>query len=261
MRGFDVRYALSRRSRKVIRDYVAAGALPAFDFDGTLAPIVCHPELARMRLGTRALLTQLTAARTCFVLSGRDRGDLAGKLAGCGVQQLAGNHGADISPKAPSIRRRVRLWARRLALNLPPLEGLWVEDKGLSLTIHYRQCRDKAAAKAAAEQAASSLAGARVVKGKESVSLVAADSPHKGDALRAVAARLGRRSVVYVGDDETDEDAFGLAAKGIKVLGVRVGRKASSRAGYYLRDQREIDEFLRVFLGAFPAARTVKGAD
>jgi trehalose-6-phosphatase len=66
-------------------------------------------------------------------------------------------------------------------------------------------------------------------------------APNKGDALAAERLRLGCDCVLYVGDDENDEDAFAL---GGNVVPVRIGQKRRSHALYYLRTQEEVDDLL-----------------
>ncbi len=62
---------------------------------------------------------------------------------------------------------------------------------------------------------------------------------------------FGCDTALYVGDDDTDEDVFALDQPG-RLLTIRVGRKLDSLAGYFLRNQAEIDVLLRVLhrLGA-----------
>ncbi len=243
-----MRHILSPRSRDILRQFVAPRVLFVFDFDGTLAPIVDSPERARMRPATRTILRHLTGLRTCLVLSGRSCADLRRKLVGSGIRHLIGNHGAELSENAQRIRREVRLWARVLARELPDIAGLWVEDKTLSLTVHYRQCRRRAAARSAIANAARSLTGARLIEGKEAVSIVSADAPDKGTALRAEMSRLESDRALYVGDDDTDEDVFALREDGFHLLKIRIGWKKQSKADYFLRDQEEIDELLHHLL-------------
>jgi trehalose 6-phosphate phosphatase len=244
-----MRYALSARSRKVLSHFAASRVLFAFDFDGTLAPIVNDPERACMRRTTRRLLSRLARIRTCAALSGRSRADLAVKLAGTGIQHLIGNHGAEPWAGAQRLRRAVRQWERELVRRLPDLPGLWVENKGLSLTVHYRRCRQKAEALSAIVQAVQSLPDVRLIRGKEAVSVVSQDAPHKGMALMAEWSRLKCDGALYVGDDETDEDVFALPDRERDLLTIRVGRKNTSRAGYFLRNQAEVDELLRLLVG------------
>jgi trehalose 6-phosphate phosphatase len=243
-----MRYVLSPRSREILRQFAVPGVVFAFDFDGTLAPIVDDPECARMRRTTHLLLGKLASVQTCVALSGRSRVDLKNKLAGTGVDHLIGNHGAEPWEGASRIRQEVPQWARALARELPDLPGLWIENKTLSLTIHYRQCRRKAEARSAIVKAARSLLEVRLIGGKEAVSIVSQSAPSKGIALRAELVRLKCDRAVYVGDDETDEDVFSLTDDGLSLFAIRVGRKNHSRAGYFLRNQEEIDFLLRLLL-------------
>jgi trehalose 6-phosphate phosphatase len=241
-----MRWALSASSREKLRRFTASRVILVFDFDGTLSPIVKDPQRARLRGPTRLLLRRLSRAYTCVALSGRSRTDLRAKLEGTGVTRLIGNHGAEPWREAGRLRRQVAGWKRTLEAELPALPGLWIEDKGLSLTVHYRQCRRKREAKAAIADAARGLAGVRLVPGKEAVSLVALAAPNKGAALKAVLVRLNCGRALYVGDDGTDEDVFRL--KSLPLFGIRVGRSRHSRADYFLRNQKEIDALIRLLL-------------
>ena len=116
-----------------------------------------------------------------------------------------------------------------------------MEDKGISLAVHYRQSPQKAEARRRILAAARTSRDVRVFGGKQVVNLVPDDAPHKGDALAAERDRLGCNWVLYVGDDENDEDAFALAGN---IVPVRIGRKQRSHARYYLRTQTEIDDLL-----------------
>src|SRR5450432_3885013 len=111
---------------------------------------------------------------------------------------------------------------------------MWVEDKGLSLTVHYRQVLHKAEARHRILQVARNLVGVRAVGGKQVVNLVEENAPTKGVALAAERDRLKCNWVLFVGDDENDEDAFVLEGN---VVPVRVGLKKDSHARYYLRAQ------------------------
>jgi trehalose-6-phosphatase len=65
---------------------------------------------------------------------------------------------------------------------------------------------------------------------------------------------LGCDKVIYVGDDETDEDAFAAAAPQ-SLLAIRIGTEGRSRARYRLKDQRHIDAFLAALLAFRPVSR------
>jgi trehalose 6-phosphate phosphatase len=250
-----MRYALSARSRDLLKQFATARTAIAFDFDGTLAPIVNDPERARMRGTTRQLLRRLAGVQPCLALSGRSRAELQTKLDGSGIHYLIGNHGAESGQRRPGTRGEVRQWERTLLGKLPKLDGLWIENKTLSLTIHYRQCRRKAEARAAIAKAVGALAGVRLIDGKQAVSVTPESAPNKGDALRAAVTRCKCDRAVYVGDDQTDEDVFALGKTGPLLFSIRVGRKSNSLADYYLRNQEEIDDLLRLLLQLSAASK------
>ena len=219
--------------------------LCAFDFDGTLSPIVEHPDRAIMRVRTQRLLGQLAALYPCVVISGRSRADLMRKLGGAKVARAIGNHGAETESAARSSLRLVKRWKASLEADLRLFPELRIEDKGLSLSVHYRQSPNKSAARGLILAAAQKLPRVHVFGGKQVVNLVVDKAPNKGDALDAERLRLGCDWVLYVGDDDTDEDAFALSGN---VIPIRVGRRQRSRARYYLRTQPEIDDLLELLV-------------
>ncbi|MEP6960764.1 MAG: trehalose-phosphatase [Acidobacteriota bacterium] len=237
-----MRSILSRESNALLSRLAHEKTLCAFDFDGTLAPIVEHPDQAGMRDQTRRLLVRLAALYPCVILSGRTRADLLGKLRGVDVEKVIGSHGAESSgPKNKSARPQVQRWKAAIELELGPVPGLWVEDKGLSLAVHYRQAGSKAEVQRRIHKAVQNLERARVFGGKHVVNVVVDGDPDKGTALTAERDRLRCDWVLYVGDDDNDEDAFAI---GGNLVGVRVGRKLKTHARYFLRSQPEINLLL-----------------
>jgi trehalose 6-phosphate phosphatase len=168
------------------------------------------------------------------------------RLRGLGVVQAIGNHGGEPSARPREVRARVGRWRASLARRLRGLAGVTIEDKGLSLAVHYRRAPDQGRAREAIRAAASRLARARVVGGKCVVNVVARGAPHKGTALAAERRRLRCDTTLYVGDDETDEDVFSLPGR--RQLGVRVGLMPGTRARYYLRSQTQIDSLLETLI-------------
>ena len=235
-----MRYLLSSASRPVLARLALEQTLCAFDFDGTLAPIVQRPDLAVMRPSTRDRLARLAQLFPCVVLSGRARADLLPKLEGIPVRGIIGNHGREFEG-APARNARVALWKCAVSKRLEDTRGVWVEDKGLSLAVHYRQAPQRQLARRRIFEATHDLEGARIFGGKAVVNLVEAGAPNKGTALAAERDRLGCSWVLYVGDDENDEDAFRI---GGNLVAVRIGRKQKSHAGFYLHTQSEIDSLL-----------------
>ncbi len=225
-------------------------ALLVFDFDGTLAPIVELPRSAAMRDSTRALLRIASLLYPCAVVSGRSRADLAPRLEGVPLLAFVGNHGAEagFGPVDLGPRPRVEAWIAALRSALADAPGIEIEDKGLSLALHYRRAADLRRAEARARAAAGALEGARVFGGHAVVNVAPAGACDKGGAVAALLRRIGWRQALYVGDDVTDEDAF--AAEGVTVS-VRVGRSPRSAAGYFVPRQADVD----ALLGALVAAR------
>jgi len=240
-----MQYLLSPASRGVLTRLAVEKTLCAFDFDGTLSPIVEHPGEAGMRDQTWILLGRLAELYPCVIVSGRGRADLLGKLRGVSVARAIGNHGAESEAATHIPRRRVERWKESLDLALGAIPGLWVEDKTLSLAVHYRQCTQKPEVRRRILAAARNLDRARVVGGKQVVNLVVDRAPDKGEALAAERARLRCSWVLYVGDDDNDEAAFALDGN---VVPVRIGRRLHSHARYYLRKQMEIDKLLELLV-------------
>jgi trehalose 6-phosphate phosphatase len=242
-----MRPILSRRNRPVLKRFAQTGTLLGLDFDGTLAPIVADRDRAAMRRSTRNLLTRVAKKYPCLVISGRSRRDVQRRLRGAGVQEVAGNHGIEPWSSSSAIARKVRAWLPRLRKSLRHLAGVEVEDKRFSIAVHYRGARRKAEAQAAIRAAARKLGRVRLIGGKRVVNILPAGMPNKGAALERRMRELACERAVYIGDDDTDEDAFALARRR-SLLAVRVGRKRASRAPYYLRDQRDVDRFLQTLL-------------
>jgi trehalose 6-phosphate phosphatase len=235
-----MRYLFSKQSSSILDRLARERTLCAFDFDGTLSSIVEHPDRAEMQASTRKLLEQLAELYPCIVISGRGRADVLKKLRGVRVAGVFGNHGAEAAG-GRALDRRVKNWKTALEAALGPLAGVWVEDKGSSLSVHYRQSSRPAETRRKIVAAMAKLEQIRAFGGKAVVNVVADDAPTKGDAVAAERDRLRCNWVLFVGDDETDEDAFAL---GGNVVSVRIGRKRHSHARYYLHTQAEIDLLL-----------------
>jgi len=194
-----------------------------------------------MRDRTRNLLNRVAALYPCIIISGRARTDVLGKLGGVKVARVIGNHGAETEMATRRSGRIVQRWKAALERELGSLPGLWLEDKGLSLTAHYRQSPQRIDTRRRILATARKLQQVRVLGGKQVVNLVMDQAPDKGRALAAERDRLGCNWILYVGDDENDEDAFALNGN---IVSVRIGRKEPSHARYYLRTQTEIDRLL-----------------
>lgn len=246
---------LRPRHRPLLEAFARSNALVAFDFDGTLAPLVADPERAAMRASTARLLREVARRYPCVVISGRARGDVRRRLGGIPVRGVIGNHGAEPWRGSERLAGRVGRWKARLERDLAGEAGVRIEDKVYSLAVHYRGARDRRRARKRILAAAAGLSGARLVSGVCLLNVLGTDAPHKGAALERERRRLGCDFSIYVGDDQTDEDAFAGGRAG-RILGIRVRAANGSRADYFLRRQRDIDAFLRLLVEASRARRT-----
>lgn len=242
-----MRLILADRNRDILEQYVASRVLLAFDYDGTLTPITDDPTRAVMPASTRALLSKLCQRYPCAVISGRARPDVIGFLRDMGVFAAVGNHGMEHGGRGAGRQIVVRRWFSHLQLKLADCPGVVIEDKKLSLSVHYRGSPGKVQALAAIRVAVGELAAVRVIGGKEVVNLVPEGAPHKGLALERLRRRAGCDTAIYVGDDETDEDVFSYRGRW-PLLGIRVGRSRTTAATYFIRRQTEIDSLLRALL-------------
>jgi trehalose 6-phosphate phosphatase len=249
-----VKNILARGQHEIVAAFAARRVLLAFDYDGTLAPIERRPDAAAMRPGTAEILTQVAARYPCAVISGRARADVLAKLRGLPLRAVYGNHGMEPWRGLPAARRLAQSWRRQLAVTLPRVPGIYVENKGPSLAVHYRCAQHRPRVRRQILAAAGELPEARIVLGKMVVNVLPAHAPDKGHAVLLLCRRLRCDAAIFVGDDGTDEDAFALAGR-FPLLGIRVGRRQGSRAGYYVASQPDVNHLLTRLL----RARTAPG--
>jgi trehalose 6-phosphate phosphatase len=243
-----VKDLLAKVHADVVRQLAWSRVLCAFDFDGTLSPIVADRDQAGMRETTCSLLGKLAALYPTAVISGRSQRDVKARLRGLGIQYVVGNHGLEPGTGLQRYEAQVAATVPLLVERLVATPGIDVEDKQYSLAIHYRRARNKTSARRAISQAVASLPDAyRLIAGKQVVNLVPSGAAHKGDAVIDLRDRAGADVALYVGDDVTDEDVFTLDQPG-RLLSVRIGKTKSSAASYFLRDQRQIDRLLRTLV-------------
>lgn len=223
--------------------------LYAFDFDGTLSRIAKTPAEATIGLSTNELLKKLASLVPVAVVSGRSLADLKNHLV-FNPKYLIGNHGleglglpANALVKASEICFR---WKNSL-IQKEFEHGVDIEDKTYSLAIHYRRSRRKRRAKADIAAAIETLnPRPRVIAGKSVVNLLPVGAPHKGAAVLELGRQIGVKHIFYIGDDYTDEDVFSLPEE--RIMTVRVGKKYSSYAQYYIENQSKINQLLRVLI-------------
>ena len=194
------------------------------DFDGTLSHIVARPELATPVPGVRDTLAALAGRYAVVaVVSGRSTKEVRSLVDVPGLR-YAGHYGAETGGASlpPSARDEVTVVAERVP-------GAWVEDKGSSVAVHYRQAPDPPAARESLAEPLRLVArehGLEAIEGKMVIELVPGDRPRKGSAVLRLARDSGATSVLYAGDDLADLEAFealdDLQAGGVDTIKVAV---------------------------------------
>ena len=244
------------------------------DYDGTLTPIVSHPDHARLPRDTKSLLKNLCDLPNTFVciISGRSYEDVRRRV---GIRRIiyAGNHGMEIKGRGLSFSIRnsqkyieeVSKICRNLKQRLKGIRGVWVENKGLSASVHYRlaDSEDVQKVKQIVFPIIKTCKELKLRRGKKVWEIRPNIDWNKGKAIAYILERCLRKNwkrenaVVYIGDDQTDEDAFSLLKEdGITGL---VSRKPSQRsnAKYFLTHCEEVTSFLR-WLSNLWEAKSVK---
>lgn len=191
-----------------------------FDIDGVLAPIVPHAADARV---PREALDLLAALRDRYllagVISGRGMADVdrmvpvpgLGRGGNHGLEMAEPGAGAHLVPQAAGPVRVLRAFVEALSQDQLSAHGAWMEDKGASVSLHYREAPDPVATGAwlrATVLSSARHAGIRTRDGKMILELIPDVDVDKGTALQALVRAVGARHVMYVGDDHTDADAW-----------------------------------------------------
>lgn len=245
-------HALSDAGLRALRHAASQPLLYAFDFDGTLAPISSDRHAVKVSEATLQWLGELAKRAPCAIVSGRALADVAVRINGY-VPHLIGNHGIESPLTSRSMlleaERTCAKWKHQLQNGLdsiiPP--GTELEDKRYSLTVHFRGAPNPADAGIKALSVLRRLTPApELIEGKYSINVLPPEQGGKGPAALALMNHLGRSGLFYIGDEETDETVFALV--NAVTMGVRVGRRDGSCAGFYLHDQGEVEELLRLLV-------------
>jgi trehalose 6-phosphate phosphatase len=238
-----VKNILTDEEDETLRRYARGRVLLAFDFDGTLAPIVREPAAAAMRGRTEKLMTELAQLYPCVVISGRARADVMKKVDEVPLRAVIGNHGMEPSPQLRRATWLVASGGRNWHPALPSIAGITIEDKGVSARHPLPQGALARPSAARCSRWRPICVARRIVEGKMVVNVIPAGAPDKGSALITLRKRMRCQAAIYVGDDDNDEDVFALA-KTERLLGIRIGRSRRSHAAYFVQNQAAIDQLL-----------------
>lgn len=254
-----------------------------FDYDGTLTPIVKKPELATLPYKTKHLLKKLINQdwSKVAIISGRSLKDIK-KLIGIKGIIYAGNHGLELegsklkytNKRALMLKKYLDIIYNQLVEELKGYSKLLIEHKGLTLSVHYRIEKNKDRLKKIFKilnnitDSYVKQKKIRITHGKKVVEIKPKISWNKGKIVLWLLKYFKQNSPskntlsIYLGDDATDEDVFGVLRK--RGIGIFVGdskkksrfhlRSAGSRkerslhagtlAKFYLSNTEQVVDFL-----------------
>lgn len=228
------------------------------DFDGTLSPVAPTPDTAQAAPGAAETLAALAAKLALTgIVTGRGIADVSQRMVAPGLVYV-GNHGLEwlddgthhVHPAGQAaqavLAEALRDIEQRLTAHVS-LDGVILEDKIYSASIHYRLAPDPPAVREVLEPAMREVAaeyGFWVSDGKMVFELRPGETINKGSATRHLLTEHGIRAAVFLGDDVTDADAFrvltemrnedGLATLSVGVLTLDTAPQVIEAADYLL---------------------------
>lgn len=231
------------------------------DFDGTLTPIVKFPEKAKLSKEMRDLLQELSAKKGVYlaIISGRKLSDIKEKIRLPNII-YGGNHGLEgevfgrkysysITNKTSLTFKKIRGQLNKIA---DKFRGVLIEDKELVLSFHYRLANKQQvlAIKSLFKKTLKPYLEDKlisVVLGKMVFDVRPRINWNKGSFAKLLIRKIRAQTkkaplVIFIGDDDTDEDVFQALEKDITI---KVGGGGQSNAKYSLRNTKEVPEFLK----------------
>ncbi len=227
------------------------------DYDGTLTPIVSRPELALCPSEVKRHLEELRDLPRVYlaIISGRSLEDLRKKV---GVSDIiyVGNHGLEIEyPDSKHKKilssartRELKRIIQNLQNSLKEIPGIFFEEKGPILSVHYRNVSQNFFAQISQileEELQQWRDRWKMASGKMVLEIQPKLDFHKGKAVREILKTFPSMGLlpIYLGDDQTDEDAFRmLKGQGISIF-IGTGR-LPLEADFFLQNPDEVQEFL-----------------
>ena len=269
----SLRYLFQCWDDVIKRLEVATQILLFLDYDGTLTPIVVRPEMAVLSPQGRNILERISC-HSLFklaIISGRSLSQIRTLL---GLENIAyaGNHGLEIEcpscycqgrglrkttfthPIAKEFQPKLERLEQKLRHRLANIDGVFIQNKGLTLSIHYRLAMQSEVGRikrlffavVGYEQARRTL---QITEGKEVIEVRPPVEWNKGNAIEWLMAmyRTPGSLPIFAGDDVTDEDGFAAVHKvgGISIL---VGKDKASNARCYLDSPEELCHWLEILL-------------
>ncbi len=234
------------------------------DFDGTLTPIQKHPDLVNLSEEIRQILIKYSQDKAIFlgIITGRSLKQIK-KLVNISEILYVANHGIEIEGPGihyvskEAMKARYILWHiyMRLFKSLKHIEGMHIEDKGFSISLHYRAVKKKGDV----EYVTSTLhAITKPFLDRKMLSLSTGKMVYeirppvkwnKASTIQWLLAHYFPEEfsedtlLIYLGDDKADIEVFdSLRGKGLTIF---VGNPLdTSTAEYYVHSPEEVKVFL-----------------
>lgn len=204
------------------------------DFDGTLAPIVPNPDAATIPDQTRRVMSLLAScsAIDVAVISGRELFDVKSRVDLDGIT-FAGNHGLEIErndqiwrhPAVFDVKDKLNRTRRRIEAQLVDIHGAFIEDKGITTAVHYRQADSNGTQRVQqiATREIDRSDDLQAIRNDQVIDIRPNIDWGKGNAIDVLTAQTNELQI-YIGDDTTDVDAFRVLAADDVHIRIAVGQ-------------------------------------
>ncbi|XP_078448100.1 putative trehalose-phosphate phosphatase F [Wolffia australiana] len=276
-RAWTLRYPSALGAFEKITRFAKGKCLALFlDYDGTLSPIVDDPDRAFMSDEMRSTVQIAAEHFPTAIISGRSR-DKVYEFVGLPELFYAGSHGMDIMgplrtsgsysdsfmaadrrefksfQPAPEFIPMIEEAFMLLVDRTKKIKGARVENNKFCISVHYRNVNEKWWASLAqiVHGVVEGYPRLRLTHGRKVLEIRPAVDWNKGEALKFLLDSLGMDDPdavlpVYLGDDQTDEDAFNVLREEGRGCGILVSSvPKESKASFSLRDTSEVMDFLK----------------
>jgi trehalose-phosphatase len=233
------------------------------DFDGTIAPIAPSPDKVKIPAETLGILEKMSDYKHVFlaIMTGRSFSNIK-QIVNIKGMHFAANHGLEISgmkrgeivPNVTGFVRTMKKISDDLNKVLLTVPGAWVENKSLTASVHYRNVPSSHVTelnRLVGEITLRYIEGGtiRLTRGNKVIEIRPNIAWDKGKAVRWMQKNIAKKraSNIYIGDDETDEDAFKVLNPAITVK-VAQDVKVKTDAEYYVNNPTEVRFFLQWLL-------------
>ena len=261
-----MRYLFQSWDEVSLRIEKTEGIFLLLDYDGTITPIAGKPGMAQLPLRTKRVLQRISqhSAFKLAIISGRNISEIKALV---GIENIAyaGNHGLEIEcprgnfvhPDAGEFQPLVKKLEQELEEKLGNIDGLLIENKIFTLSVHYRLVKESEVEKIREAVLAVVESGGgedklKLSQGKKVFEIGPPVAWNKGKAVEWLLDIYGEREVlpIFAGDDVTDEDGFEVMQR-LGGISIFVGQENTlSSAAYYLNSPDEVCCFLEKLLQA-----------